>query len=295
MRFDRLAFGPVAAAARSSRGILSGEAERAVDAVFAGPWPETIGRSLAEHHVLERVASELLETSSANGDGPGPTADALTHTLVESAAFKRALADVLSSPEIRTALTSQSVGFADELASSIGRRARASDLRLDGVVGHQAPRSLEYGGLSTRGVALVLDAALAQLAFLVGAASIALVLALAGGLGDGWLDGSLAGAGWFLAVGAYFVAFWSGTGQTPGMRALRVRLVDTSGRAPPVLRSVVRFVGLILAIIPLGAGFLPVIFDSRRRGLHDFLSGTVVLDETVAPPSDGSLDATSPA
>jgi uncharacterized RDD family membrane protein YckC len=38
-------------------------------------------------------------------------------------------------------------------------------------------------------------------------------------------------------------------------------------------------VGLILAIIPLLAGFLPVLVDGRRQGLHDFLSGTVVLDE----------------
>jgi uncharacterized RDD family membrane protein YckC len=45
-----------------------------------------------------------------------------------------------------------------------------------------------------------------------------------------------------------------------------------------VSRSLVRFIGLILAIIPLFAGFLPVLFDSRRRGLQDFLSGTVVLD-----------------
>jgi uncharacterized RDD family membrane protein YckC len=48
--------------------------------------------------------------------------------------------------------------------------------------------------------------------------------------------------------------------------------------SPSVYRSLVRFVGLILAIVPLFAGFLPVLFDSRRRGLQDFLSGTVVID-----------------
>ena len=46
-----------------------------------------------------------------------------------------------------------------------------------------------------------------------------------------------------------------------------------------MLRSFVRFVGLILAIVPLFAGFLPVLVDGRRRALQDFLSGTVVLDE----------------
>jgi uncharacterized RDD family membrane protein YckC len=39
----------------------------------------------------------------------------------------------------------------------------------------------------------------------------------------------------------------------------------------------VRLVGLVLAIIPLFAGFIPVLFTERRRGLPDFLGGTVVL------------------
>ena len=37
-----------------------------------------------------------------------------------------------------------------------------------------------------------------------------------------------------------------------------------------------RFVGLLLCLIPLGAGFIPVLFDDRRRGLHDRLAGSVV-------------------
>jgi len=38
----------------------------------------------------------------------------------------------------------------------------------------------------------------------------------------------------------------------------------------------VRFFGLLLAIVPRFAGFLPVLLDDRRRGLHDFLAGTIV-------------------
>ncbi|HEX6663413.1 MAG TPA: hypothetical protein VF025_07025, partial [Gaiellaceae bacterium] len=61
---DRIALAPVHAAARSTAGILAGEAERAIDAVFAGPLPEAFGRSLAEHRVVERVVVEALETVS---------------------------------------------------------------------------------------------------------------------------------------------------------------------------------------------------------------------------------------
>jgi uncharacterized RDD family membrane protein YckC len=38
-----------------------------------------------------------------------------------------------------------------------------------------------------------------------------------------------------------------------------------------------RLIGLVLCIVPLFAGFLPVLVDDRRRGCHDMLAGTVVV------------------
>jgi uncharacterized RDD family membrane protein YckC len=309
MRLDRLALGPVRAAARSGRGMITSEAERAIDAAFAGPLPEAIGRSLIEHHVVERVAEGMVETAADDGfdpdrlkrlvdrirNSPGlqewvagdegrQLTTTLTRQLVESAAFKQALKDVLSSPEVRTALTSQAAGFGAEFAEAARRRSRVADERVEGRARrllHRPPngQSVGFGGFASRALGLVIDAALAELAFIVLAAAIALVAALAGGLHSGWLAGALAGAGWFIAAAVYFTAFWSTTGQTPGMRLLHVRVTTPAGAPPSAFRSLVRFVGLILAIIPLFAGFLPVLFDSRRRGLQDFLSGTVVLDD----------------
>ena len=46
-------------------------------------------------------------------------------------------------------------------------------------------------------------------------------------------------------------------------------------------RSLLRFGALVLAALPLFAGFLPILVDDRRRGVHDMLAGTVV----VAVPS----------
>ncbi len=272
MRFERLAVGTMRAAARSSRGVLEEEAEHAIDALLAGPLPEAVGRSLVEHRVLERVAAGILQAEARDGAAAGPAAEELVANVVNSAVFKRALRDVLSSPEIRTAMAGQATGFADELAAALRSRMRSLDARL------QSRGEPGYGGFATRAVALVIDAALAELAFLVAGASIALVLALAGGLGTEWADAVLAGAGWFVAAVVYFVLFWSGTGQTPGMRVMRVRVITASGAPPSVLRSLVRFVGLILAIIPLFVGFLPALFDARRRALQDFIAGTVVVD-----------------
>jgi hypothetical protein len=42
------------------------------------------------------------------------------------------------------------------------------------------------------------------------------------------------------------------------------------------LSSTLRFVGLLLAIVPLFAGFLPMLVDLHRRGLQDYVAGTVV-------------------
>lgn len=285
MKFERLTLGPVRAAARSSRGVLEGEAERAIDALLEGPLPEAIGRSVVEHRVIERVVASALETESRDGAGPELQAitDDLVQRVVQSPSFKSALGEVLSRPEIRDAMTSQAAGLGEDVAAAMRRRSAVVDdsaeKRTLRLLGRQpSAETAQFGGLATRAVALVLDAALAQLAFLVAAGSIALVVALTGGFKPGWVEGAAGAAGWMIVVAVYFVAFWSTTGQTPGMRVMHVRVLARSSGAPPSApRSLVRFAGLIVAIIPLFAGFLPVLVDRRRRGLPDFVAGTVVL------------------
>ncbi len=64
------------------------------------------------------------------------------------------------------------------------------------------------------------------------------------------------------------------------MHLLGLRVQGPDGRKPGVLRSLVRLVGLWLAIALAFLGFLPVFVDDRRRALQDFLSDTeVVYDE----------------
>jgi uncharacterized RDD family membrane protein YckC len=139
-----------------------------------------------------------------------------------------------------------------------------------------------YGGIATRAVALAIDVALAHVIVFALAAVLALVGSLAGENSLNTLEKILAGCLWALVVATYFVMFWSTAGQTPGMRAMGLRVLDASDRHPGVVRSMVRLAGLVLAIIPFGAGFLPVLFDDRRRALPDFMAKTVVVYE-VAP------------
>ena len=86
----------------------------------------------------------------------------------------------------------------------------------------------------------------------------------------------------------YFVLFWSVTGQTPGMRAMRLRVVTADGTPPSLWRAFVRLIGLLLAIVPLFAGFLPVLFDARSGARSPTTSPAPSSSTPTAPSPTGS-------
>jgi uncharacterized RDD family membrane protein YckC len=135
-----------------------------------------------------------------------------------------------------------------------------------------------YAGFVSRAAALVLDLLLTNLIALVVTAAIGLVIAA---LTPHEVNVDTAGilgttAGWLLFNGAYLVGFWSLAGQTPGMRLLGLEVTTTEGRRIGLGRGLRRLLGMLLAALPLGAGFLLVLIDDRRQGLHDKLAGTIV-------------------
>ena len=144
---------------------------------------------------------------------------------------------------------------------------------------------LPYAGIATRAVALAIDVAVTQVIVLAGGAILALVGSLVADVRFDTLERVLAAVAWLAVVGTYFVLFWSTAGQTPGMRLMGLRVITYGGVHPGVARSVVRLVGLGLAIVPLFLGFVPVLVDARRRGLQDYLAGTVVLYAEPEPAS----------
>jgi uncharacterized RDD family membrane protein YckC len=298
------------------------EAEHVVDGVLAGALPEAVARSLIEHRVVERIVAEVLTNAELQGEivsardterterlvaevlaSPAlerVLTDALesrltldlTDRVVRSPAFKRALTQVLSSSELREALKGQSMSFAGELVAGLRERL----LALDDVV-ERGPRRwfrrpprpqgalrVPYAGVATRGVALAVDAALVAMIFLTGTAVIGLVVSLVWDPRPAPVVGTVIGVAGILVEVAYFAGFWSTAGQTPGMRIFHLRVVDGAGSAPGLGRSLVRLLGLILAIVLLFTGFLPALVDDRRRALQDFLAGTVVVYDDDARP-----------
>ncbi len=82
------------------------------------------------------------------------------------------------------------------------------------------------------------------------------------------------------------LAFWQLWQATPGKLLLDCRIVDARTLGKPSFgQFLLRYVGYLLSALPLGLGFLWVLFDKRRQGWHDKLAKTLVIldDESLKP------------
>jgi uncharacterized RDD family membrane protein YckC len=93
----------------------------------------------------------------------------------------------------------------------------------------------------------------------------------------------------FITFFLYQVFFWTFTGYTPGKALMGLRVVRTNGQNVGLLRSIIRYLGYIIAIVPLGLGFLWIIVDDRRQGWQDKLAGTFVVYTWAARPDERFL------
>lgn len=286
----RLALFPARAAARATRGPIENAADehlvpelsRLADRALASDLPEELARSIAEHHVLERVAAELADSgaldSAVEKALASPRTKQMVDRLVNSPEFKQALKDVVSSPEVRKALAEQSAGLAGDLAGDIRRRSVELDGSIEARVRrHPAPAPSSFAGLATRGVGFAVDLLAIAAIFAVLAGLFALITNIVGGLRPAWLAGAIAGGGWLIIGSAYLVFFWSEAGRTPGMHLMHLRVRDRTGRQPSPWRSLLRVAGTVVSIVPLFLGYATVLFDGRRRGLPDLIAGTEVV------------------
>jgi uncharacterized RDD family membrane protein YckC len=155
----------------------------------------------------------------------------------------------------------------------------------------QAPPSAEpepepvlYIGLITRAIAFAIDAGVINVVAAIVAAGAALIISLLH-LPKAFHTAIavVAAAAWALWAIGYFVAFWTLTGQTPGARVMRFRVITTKGGKLKPYRALIRYFGLWLAALPLFAGYLLIPFDPKRRGLQDQLARTLVVDAPETP------------
>jgi uncharacterized RDD family membrane protein YckC len=65
---------------------------------------------------------------------------------------------------------------------------------------------------------------------------------------------------------------------TPGKTAMHIIVTSQDGRPIGILRSFCRTIAKILCILPCGIGMLPLLFSHQGRGLHDYGTGTRVMN-----------------
>ena len=254
--------------------------ERALSRVLDGPLVEDAVHGALESEAVKRALVEALDSEMV---------DEVWRRMLASEEAQRLVERIAEAPEIRAAISAQSVGFIEDIGHTIGDTTR----RIDGVIESGARRATfrkrraaptERAGALTRLLAFGLDLLIVNLAFSGLAAVLALIASFFTGSGNGLSGPALAFGGvvWIGLASLYMVVFWSLAGQTLGMRFFGIRLgTETRGLAPR--SSVRRLVGLFLAALPFGLGFLGIVFDERRRGWEDRMSGVDVMYESNDP------------
>tara|TARA_R110002110_G_scaffold406421_1_gene626395 strand:+ start:210725 stop:211243 length:519 start_codon:yes stop_codon:yes gene_type:complete len=75
-------------------------------------------------------------------------------------------------------------------------------------------------------------------------------------------------------VAGFFSWFWIKNGQTLGMQAWRIKLVDFSGNHPRAGQALLRCLGATVSAACFGLGYLWCLIDRNGRYWHDYLSRT---------------------
>jgi uncharacterized RDD family membrane protein YckC len=273
--------------------------ERAMVRVLEGPVIEEAVEGALESEAVKRALLEAMDSELV---------DEVWRRLLASEEAQQLVERIAEAPEVRAAISAQGRGLLGDIGRTIGNMIRRVDDRFERIVRRiffrkQRELPTDRAGAISRGLAWAIDGVFVNLAFTAFVALVTLIANAFGGNGEGGSSLAIAvGSTAWLSFGAiYLVGFWSLAGQTPGMRFVGIRLEERL----PLGRSLKRLVGLGLAVLAFGIGFLGI-FGAQRRAWDDRLSGTgVVYDERLpepapwsgaarsAPPSDSAASAGS--
>jgi uncharacterized RDD family membrane protein YckC len=256
------------------RAIESQATERALARVLQGPVVEEAVEQAMRSPAVERALNDAIDSEMI---------DRVWKRLLASDEAQKLVERIAEAPEVRSAIAAQGVGLIDDVRREAARATHRLDDTAQRVVRRlffrpaPVPASGRAGAVS-RTIAMVLDGAILNVAFLALTGLVTLVASLVFGADGASAPVVVLGAGAWAAIGSfYLVAFWSLAGQTPGMRFVRVELNSADGRRIGTRRALRRLVGLVLSILPFGAGLFPVVFSDDRCGWHDRFAETVVI------------------
>ncbi len=145
------------------------------------------------------------------------------------------------------------------------------------LIDENAERETVYGGFWIRALASVIDSLWI----------LALTLTL------GWLvygavyfestDFIQGGADFFISYVLPFLitmAFWFYKAATPGKMVLGLKIVDAKTlKKASKGKLVLRYFAYYASLIPIGLGFLWVVWDKKKQGWHDKIAKTLVIKQ----------------
>ncbi len=79
-------------------------------------------------------------------------------------------------------------------------------------------------------------------------------------------------------VGLVYFTYFFGTGQTPGMKVMNIKLIRTDG--DPEIgygKGFLRWIGMQISALVIGLGFLWILIDKNKQGWHDKIADVYVV------------------
>ena len=109
-------------------------------------------------------------------------------------------------------------------------------------------------------------------------------------------------ASWLIPIicAIYFIGFWTWRGQSLGKIVIGAKIVRVDGSPIGIGRAILRYLGYFVYLliarfisgpvytfyIIIAVGLFIVAFNRKKRGIHDLIAGTVVIDSRPAPLED---------
>ena len=107
-----------------------------------------------------------------------------------------------------------------------------------------------------------------------------IVIYLIMGSGEEFAQNRTLGWGIIFSVHALIILiFWLKNGQTPGLRAYEIKLVDTNTRQRvSVVQVLIRYITTLFAVISIFLLFLPF-FNKDKKTIQDIFSNTIIIND----------------
>jgi uncharacterized RDD family membrane protein YckC len=136
----------------------------------------------------------------------------------------------------------------------------------------EPPLEVEHAGVFRRVAALIYDVFLIA-AIWFGITGVAVSINGGEALPQ-WANQFIIAPTLLLATFLFYYWFWTHGGQTLGMRAWRLKILNLEKKTPTLNQCIKRF---FIALISVGIGFLVCLFNKQKMSLQDLASDTQIV------------------